>query len=103
MPFAQCFPRGNLGEGDNAAEPDVVDPSPGLGDGGKESIPAFGFHRWLCPRLMKDALDGCEARRRPRQRDRPRRMEAGSRTSEAGVFGMNRFLPRGSNTNRPKG
>jgi hypothetical protein len=31
--------------GGNAAEPDVVDPSPGLGDGGEQSVPAFRRHR----------------------------------------------------------
>jgi len=36
---------GNLGEGGIAAEPDVVDPSPGLGDGGEQSVPAFRPHR----------------------------------------------------------
>jgi hypothetical protein len=36
---------GNLGEGAIAAEPDVVDPSPGLGDGGEQSVPAFRPHR----------------------------------------------------------
>jgi hypothetical protein len=35
---------GNPGDGANAAELDVVDPSPGLGDGGEQSVPAFGPH-----------------------------------------------------------
>jgi hypothetical protein len=44
MSFAYCFPFGNPGEGGNAAEPDIVDPSPGLGDSGKQGVPAFGQH-----------------------------------------------------------
>ena len=38
MPFALGLTLGNLGEGANGAEPDVVDPSPGLGDGGEQSV-----------------------------------------------------------------
>ena len=37
LPFALGLTLGNLGEGANAAEPDVVDPSPSLGDGGKQA------------------------------------------------------------------
>jgi hypothetical protein len=39
VPFALGLTPGNLGEGGNAAEPDVVDPSPGLGDCGEQSVP----------------------------------------------------------------
>jgi hypothetical protein len=42
--FCATCRNGNLGEGGNAAEPDVVDPSPGLGDCGEQSVPAFGPH-----------------------------------------------------------
>jgi hypothetical protein len=98
VPFAQCLPRGNLGEGGDAAEPDVVDPSPGLGDGRKQDVPAFGFHHGLCVGLMKDALHGREARCCPRQRDHGRGMDAGSRISEAGIFTLNQCFPRGNET-----
>ena len=43
VPFALGLTLGNLGEGGNAAEPDVVDPSPGLGDCGEQSVAAFGL------------------------------------------------------------
>ena len=43
MPFANGLPRGNLGKGGEVAEPNVVDPFAGLGDGGEESITAVGF------------------------------------------------------------
>ena len=56
MPFALGLTRGNLGEGGNAAEPDVVDPSPGLGDGGEQSVPAFGPHCRFCAGRMNNAL-----------------------------------------------
>ena len=90
------LPLGNLGEGGNAAEPDVVDPSPGLGNGGEQSVAAFGLHRWFCAGRMKDALHGREAWRRPGKRDRGRRQWAGSRISEAVVFGLRRCLARGN-------
>src|SRR6202035_866987 len=61
---------GNLGEGGNAAEPDVVDPSPGLGDGGEQSVPAFRFHRRFGVGRMNNALHGREAWRGPGKRDR---------------------------------
>ena len=69
MPFAKCFPLRNLGEGGKAAEPDIVDPTPGLGDGGKQTIAALGFHRRFCAGLMNDALHGDETWRRPGKRD----------------------------------
>ena len=99
VPFAHGLPFGNPGEGGNAAEPDVVDPSPGLANGGQQGVPAFGFHRWLCARLMKDALHGREAWRRPGKGDHGRRMEAGSQISEAGVFGLRRCLARRNEAN----
>ena len=39
-----------------AAEPDVVDPSPGLGDGGEQSVPAFRPHRRFGAGRMNNAL-----------------------------------------------
>jgi hypothetical protein len=39
----------NLGQGANAAEPDVVDPSPGVGDGGEQRLFAI------------DSAHGCTA------------------------------------------
>jgi hypothetical protein len=82
VPFAHGLPFGNPGEGGNSAEPDIVDPSPCLGDGGKQGVLAFGFHHWLCARLMNDALHGREAWRRPGKGDHGRQMEVGSRISE---------------------
>jgi hypothetical protein len=38
VPFALGFPLGNLGEGGNSTQPDAFDPSPGLDDGGEQSI-----------------------------------------------------------------
>jgi hypothetical protein len=81
VPFAMGLTRGNLGEGGNAVEPDVVDPSPGLGDGGEQSVPAFGLHRWIYARLMNDALHGREAWRGPGKGDHGRRIKVGSRIS----------------------
>ena len=43
MPFALAFSLGDLGEGGNSTEPDVVDPSPGLGDCGEQGITALGL------------------------------------------------------------
>jgi hypothetical protein len=45
VPFALGLPVDNLGDGGNAAEPDIViRPIPrGLGDGGEESIRLSGF------------------------------------------------------------
>ena len=43
--FALGFTLGNLGEGDNSTEPDVVDPSPGLDDCGEQSITALGCRK----------------------------------------------------------
>jgi hypothetical protein len=44
VPFALGL---TLGEGGTAAEPDVVDPSPGLGDGGEQSCRLnLGFQYW---------------------------------------------------------
>jgi hypothetical protein len=42
VPFALGLTLTNLGEGANAAEPDVVDPSPGFGDGGEQRLFAIG-------------------------------------------------------------
>ena len=42
VPFALGLALGDLGEGGDTAEPDVVDPSPGLGNCGEQSITAFG-------------------------------------------------------------
>src|SRR6202030_3335282 len=57
VPFALGLTLGNLGEGANAAEPDVVDPSPGLGDGGEQSVPAFRPHRpFGAGRIYRDQL-----------------------------------------------
>jgi hypothetical protein len=45
--FDPALPLGNLGEGGNAAEPDIVDPSTGLGDGGEQ--PRFVLRRLYYP------------------------------------------------------
>jgi hypothetical protein len=51
VPFALGLPFDNLGEGGNAAEPDIViRPIPwGLGDGGEESIRLSGFMVGFAP------------------------------------------------------
>ena len=87
MPFALGFMLGNLGEGGNAAEPNVVDPSSGLGDCGEQSIAAFGLHRRFCGGRMNDALNGHKAWRGPGKRDRDWRT-AGSLLAGTGVFGL---------------
>jgi hypothetical protein len=62
---------GNLGEGGNAAEPDVVDPSPGLGDGGEQSVPAFRPHRpFGAGRIYRDQLRAALWTRRGWQMER---------------------------------
>ena len=72
--FAMGFAIGNLGEGGDTAEPEVVDPSAGLGDGGEQSIAAFGLHRRLRVHgRMNDAFHGREAWSGPGQRERGRR------------------------------
>jgi hypothetical protein len=38
VPFALGLTLSNLGEGCTAAEPDIIDPSPGLGDGCEQSV-----------------------------------------------------------------
>ena len=43
MPFALDLTLSNLGEGSNTAEPDVVDPSSSLGDGGEKRLAGLGF------------------------------------------------------------
>ena len=58
VPFALPLPLGNLGERANAAEPDVVDPSPGLGDCDEQSIAAFGPHCRFCAGRMTAAKLG---------------------------------------------
>jgi hypothetical protein len=45
----------------NAAEPDVVDPSPGFGDRSDQSVPAFGPQCRFCAGRMNDALDDLKA------------------------------------------
>ena len=45
----------------NAAEPDVVDPSPGFGDRVEQSIPAFGPQCRFCAGRVNDALDDLKA------------------------------------------
>jgi hypothetical protein len=70
---------------------------PGLGNGGKQSVPALGFHRWLCARLMNDALHGHESWRRPGKGDHGRRTKFGNGISEAGVFGLRRISLRATN------
>ena len=59
------------GEGGNAAEPDVVDPSPGLGDGGEQSVPAFRPHRpFGAGRIYRDQLRAALWTRRGWQMER---------------------------------
>jgi len=38
VPFALGLTLGDLGDGANATKPEFVDPSPGLGDCGEQSI-----------------------------------------------------------------
>src|ERR1700731_3537977 len=85
MPFALRLTLGNLGEGANAAEPDVVDPSPGLGDCDEQSIAAFGPYCRFCAGRTHNALHGREAWRGPGKCDRGRGV-AGSQIIEAVVF-----------------
>jgi hypothetical protein len=49
---------GDLGERANATKPEIVDPSPGLGDWGQQSIASLGFHCRLCAGRMNDAFHG---------------------------------------------
>jgi hypothetical protein len=69
VPFALGFTLGNLGERGDPTEPDVVDPSSGLGDCSVQGVPALGLHRRLLSRGMKNALYRGEAWRRPCERD----------------------------------
>ena len=85
VPFALDLTLSNLGEGSNTAEPDVVDPSPSLGEGGEKRLAGFGFHRRFCAGRMNDAFYGRKAWRGPGKRDRGRRRVPGSRV-------INRFL-----------
>ncbi len=58
--FDPALPLGNLGEGGNAAEPDIVDPSTGLGDGGEQ--PRFVLRRLYHPEnsdVRRLALSDC--------------------------------------------
>jgi hypothetical protein len=96
VPFALGLTLGNPGEGCNAAEPYVVDPSPGLGDCSEQSVPAFGPHCRFCARRMNNALHGREAWRGPGKRDRGRQGAARSGVLEAGVFGLRQNLTRGN-------
>ena len=96
MPFALGLTLGNLGEGSNATEPNIVDPSPGLGDCGEQSVPVFGPHRPFCTGRMNNALQGREALRGPCERDRGRQGAVGSRVLEAVVFGLSRCLAIGN-------
>jgi hypothetical protein len=43
VPFALGSTLGNFREGGDPTEPNVVDPSPGLADGGEQSIAALGL------------------------------------------------------------
>ena len=70
VPFTLGFALGNLGEGGNSTEPDVVDPSSGLDDCGEQSIAALGLHRRFCGGRMNDALHGGEAWSCPCEQDR---------------------------------
>lgn len=88
MPFAHCFPLGNLGEGDKAAEPNVVDPSPGLGDGDEQSITALGFHYPFFAWHMTDALHSGETWRGQGERQGV----AGSRVVQSWVCNLRRYL-----------
>ena len=56
MTFAHYLLLGNLGEGGEAAEPNSVDPTPRLGDGGEQSIMALRFHCRFFTWLMNDAF-----------------------------------------------
>jgi hypothetical protein len=80
VPFALDFTLGNLGEGANAAEPDVVDPSPGLGDCGEQGVLAFRPHRRFGAGRINDALHGREDWCGPGKRDRGRQWATGSRS-----------------------
>ena len=45
----------------NAAEPDVVNPSPVFGERSEQSVPAFGPQCRFCAGRMNDALDDLKA------------------------------------------
>ena len=90
MSFALVFTRGNLGERDNAGEPDLLDPSPSLGDGGEQSLAALGFERRFCAGRVDDSLNGTKTRSRPRQSDSQSWGLSASGVIGAGVLRLNR-------------
>src|SRR3984893_12672790 len=96
VPFAPDLTHSNLGEGSNTAEPDVVDPSSSLGDGGEKRLAGLGFYRRFCAGRMNDAFYGRKAWRGPWKRDRDggRRRMTGSRVIKTRVFGLSRCLAR---------
>ena len=65
VPFSLDLTLGDLGEGANATKPEIVDPSPGLGDCGQQSIASLGFHCRICARHMHNALHRLKAWRGP--------------------------------------
>ena len=85
VPFALGLTLSNLGEGSNTAEPDVVDPSSSLGDGGEKRLAGLGFHRRFCAGRMNDAFYGRKAWRGPGKRDRGRQE---ARTFRAALTNM---------------
>src|ERR1700730_11942744 len=94
VPFALGPKLCDLGEGGDAAEPDVIDPSPSFGNCGKQSITAFGPHRRFSRGRMNDALHRREVWRGPCEPDRGHLRTAGSLLIDDGVFGLIRRLAR---------
>ena len=96
MPFALDLTLGDLVEGANAAEPDVVDPSSSLALATAASRASrVGFHCRLCAGHMHNALHGLKAWRGPGKRDRSRRRVAGCRVMKARIFCLSRRVAGG--------
>ena len=94
VPFSLGPKLCGLVEGGDAAEPDVIDPSPSFGNCGKQSITAFGPHRRFSRGRMNDALHRREVWRGPCEPDRGHLRTAGSLLIDDGVFGLIRRLAR---------
>src|SRR5215211_4542898 len=65
--FALAFPLGDLGQAGNSAEPNVLDPCPGLADCREHSISALGLDRRFRAARVNDTLHGSKAARPPRE------------------------------------
>jgi Integrase core domain len=83
LAFAKRFTLSDLDEGRDTTEPEVFDPSAGLGDGGEHSIADLGLHGGLGGGFMHDPFHGNEVRSRPGQHERGRgRLARGGRSSQ---------------------